>query len=78
MAANRVSRTQIELGRQLVFFNELFGWARVAFSALTDRPPPNVLYGPCPAGTDTLWSKSVLRSSVDAVINHRTNGLCAD
>lgn len=47
--ANRgVARPAIKLGRQLVFFNELFGWARIAFIALADGPPPDILYGPSP------------------------------
>lgn len=50
--ANRgVARPAIKLGRQLVFFNELFGWARIAFIALADGPPPDILYGPSPGGT---------------------------
>ena len=50
LAAHGVTRDEIKLSRQLVFYNELFGWARIAFIALADRPPPDILYGPSPAG----------------------------
>lgn len=50
MTAHGGARDEIKLGRQLVFFNELFGWARIAFIALADRPPPDILYGPSPEG----------------------------
>lgn len=42
----------IELDAQLILFNELFGWARIAFKALTDRSPPDIMYGPSPEGTN--------------------------
>lgn len=51
IATHGVAREEIKLGRQLVFFNELFAWARIAFIALADRPPPDILYGPSPDGT---------------------------
>lgn len=54
MVANDVPRAEIELDQQLVFFNELFGWARIAFVALADRPPPHALYGPSPEGTCSI------------------------
>ena len=54
MVANDVPRAEIELDQQLVFFNELFGWARIAFVALADRPPPHALYGPSPEGTSSV------------------------
>lgn len=50
MRSPAVEREDIELDRQLVFYNDLFSWARVAFEALTDRPPPDILYGPSSQG----------------------------
>lgn len=44
------SPSHIELDAQLILFNELFGWARIAFKALTDRSPPDIMYGPSPEG----------------------------
>lgn len=40
----------LSVDRQLALYNELFGFARVAFTALVDRPPPDMLYGPSPGG----------------------------
>lgn len=51
----------VELDRQLCFFNDLFGWARVAFSALADRPPPDILFGPSPAGA--MYGTTVERAA---------------
>lgn len=39
-------RVTVPLDRQLCFYNDLFGWARIAFPALADRPPPDILFGP--------------------------------
>lgn len=50
MAAQGIPREDIELDQQLILYNDLFGWARIAFKALTDRPPPDILYGPSPEG----------------------------
>eukprot|EP00903_Cladosiphon_okamuranus_P008033 g7749.t1 len=36
----------LRLDRQLTFYNDLFGWARIAFQALTDHAPPDTLFGP--------------------------------
>lgn len=46
--------TEIKLHRQLMFYNELFSWARVAFQALTGRPPPDILYGPSSTGDSII------------------------
>ena len=50
MVSRAAEREDIELDRQLVFYDDLFWWARVAFQALTGRPPPDILYGPTPQG----------------------------
>lgn len=71
MTAHGVSSAEMELGQQLVFFNELFGWARIAFVALADRPPPHALYGPSLEGTSVIqvsaaclnWHKPNILSS---------------
>ncbi|CAM9827660.1 unnamed protein product [Ascophyllum nodosum] len=47
--ANGGPRGALPLGRQLCFYNDLFGWARIAFPALADRPPPVILFGPTEA-----------------------------
>lgn len=38
------------LDARLVFYNDIFAWARVAFQALTGRDAPDILYGPSPEG----------------------------
>ncbi|CAM9571173.1 unnamed protein product [Ascophyllum nodosum] len=42
-------RGTMPLDRQLCFYNDLFGWARIAFPALADRPPPDIMLGPTEA-----------------------------
>ncbi|CAM9571594.1 unnamed protein product, partial [Ascophyllum nodosum] len=44
--ANGAPRGALLLDQQLCLYNDLFGWARIAFPALADRPPPDSLYGP--------------------------------
>lgn len=51
MAMQKKEREDIALERQLTLYNDLFAWARVAFLALTDRSPPDILYGPRAEGT---------------------------
>lgn len=46
MAMQKTEREDIALERQLTMYNDLFAWARIAFMALTDRSPPDILYGP--------------------------------
>lgn len=50
MAEQGTPTEDIELDQQLIFYNDLFGWARVAFQALADRSPPDILYGPSQEG----------------------------
>ena len=38
------------LDSQLCFFNDLYGWARIAVPALIDRPPPDRTHGPTAEG----------------------------
>ena len=49
ITADGAPRRTLPLGRQLCFYNDLFGWARIAFPALADRPPPDMLFGPTEA-----------------------------
>ncbi|CAN0058952.1 unnamed protein product, partial [Ascophyllum nodosum] len=49
ITADGAPRRALPLGRQLCFYNDLFGWARIAFPALADRPPPDMLFGPTEA-----------------------------
>lgn len=48
--AEGVPRGTTELDSQLCFYNDLFGWARIVFLALADRPPPDPFFGPTAAG----------------------------
>lgn len=41
---------EMQLDEQLVFFNDLFGWAGVAFYALAGRSAAEMMYGPSPEG----------------------------
>lgn len=50
MTEQGIPPEDIELDRQLIFYNELFGWARVAFQALADRALPDRLFGPSQEG----------------------------
>ena len=50
MANNGVRREAVQLDRQLCLYDDLFGWARIAFTALADRPPPNIHFGPTASG----------------------------
>ena len=50
MVNNSAAREDIRLSRQLTFYNDMFGWARVAIEALTHHDPPDILRGPCPLG----------------------------
>lgn len=50
MVDHGIPREEIELNKQLTFYNDMFGWARVATEALTHHAPPDILYGPSPAG----------------------------
>ncbi|CAM9827730.1 unnamed protein product [Ascophyllum nodosum] len=49
VTADSTPRGAVPLDRQLCFYNDLFGWARIAFLALADRPPPDILFGPTEA-----------------------------
>ena len=50
MANNGVPREAVQLDRQLCLYDDLFGWARITFTALTDRPPPDIHFGPTALG----------------------------
>ena len=50
MTAGGSPRGTVQLDRQLCFYDDLFGWARIAFTALVDRPPPDTLFGPTFSG----------------------------
>lgn len=66
MAIYGTPRGDIELAQQLTFYNEMFGWARVAYLALADQPPPDILYGPSAQGLNAqlkLILANPLRSS---------------
>lgn len=49
VSARGVQPLDLEVNRQLTFYNDIFGWSRIAFTALADRRPPDTLFGPCPA-----------------------------
>lgn len=51
VAMEKKEHEDIALERQLTLYNDLFAWARIAFVALTDRSPPDILHGPCAEGT---------------------------
>ena len=50
ITSHGVELKDLSVDRQLALYNELFRFARVAFTALVDRPPPDMLYGPSPWG----------------------------
>lgn len=50
ITSHGVEPKDLSVDRQLALYNELFRFARVAFTALVDRPPPDMLYGPSPWG----------------------------
>ena len=55
--ANGAPRGTLLLDQQLCLYNDLFGWARIAFPALADRPPPDSLYGPTASGTNEQYTR---------------------
>ena len=50
IATSGAPRGTVQLDRQLCLYNDLFGWARIAFTALASRPPPDVVLGPIASG----------------------------
>lgn len=70
MATYGIPRGDIELTQQLTLYNDMFGWARVAYLALADQSPPDILYGPSAQGlNDQLEGMLIypLRSFVQQV-----------
>lgn len=45
-----VAPNEVELDEQLVLYNDLFGWAGIAFHALTGRSTIGMMFGPSPEG----------------------------
>ena len=50
IGTNGVPREAVQLDRQLFLHSDLFGWARIAFTALADRPPPDINFGTTASG----------------------------
>lgn len=50
ISSSGVHPHHLGLDRQLTFYNDLFGWSRIAFQALTDHAPPDTLFGPSVEG----------------------------
>lgn len=50
MVEEGLAREHIKLDGQLTFYNDMFGWARVTYEALTHHSPPDILLGSSPEG----------------------------